>query len=274
MPVSAATGAEPAVGALESALGSGNAAADRSLPQAVQPQAGGAAQCQRGGSIAWQVTGGSGLHNGQLDAGETYSVSFDGCVTGDGGPTIDGNLSLTVSARSVGSLACTLTASALNFTQGSIRYVLDGTLSEARSSLADVTGTQVTGQLSSPGLRLESTIGTRKASYPLNTLAWTVVRTYNVSGILVSRSHQGTLELSASTPRRPNASLAVSTVGSTQVGSDGFISAGTYTVKTARDTIRSEPGGGTVTLTPDRGSDGTIDRTWTLTRAQFIDAAG
>lgn len=273
MPVAAATGVEAAVGALESAV-SATTGADRAQPQAVQPQATLSAQCVRGGSVTWQASGGTALGNGQLDTGEIYTVSYDGCVTGDGGPTIDGSLSLTVNARSTGRLAYTMTATKLTFTQGTLEYVLDGNVSEDRRSLTDVTGTQVTGDLTSTGLSLESTIGSRQATYRLNTLAWTVVRTFDANGRLVTRSHQGTLELSANTPRRPDASLAISTVGSTIVGSDGFISAGTYTVRTSRDTVRCEHGGGTVTLSLDRGNDGTIDRVWTLTRTVFLDGAG
>lgn len=277
MPVSAATGAEAAVGALEAALGSSTtSAAGRAEAQALTlPQATGTAQCLRGGSVAWTVTGGALLGNGRLDAGESYTVTYDGCVTGDNGPTVDGSLTLAVAARGNGELDFTVSASTLSFTQGGLQYVLDGSWREQRSSVTTpVGGTQITSQLTSTGLSLDTTIGPRRASYTLRTLAWTVVRTWDANGLLVARSHEGTLELAASTPRRPDASLAISTNGATTVDSDGFVSAGSFTIRTGRDTLTSTHANGTVTITLDRGNDGTIDRSWTITRQVYVDSAG
>lgn len=275
MPVSAASGAEAAVGALEAGLAmAAQTSADRARVQAVM-QPGGSAQCLRGGTVSWAVSGGALIGNWQLDAGETYEVSFDGCITGDNGPTIDGTLSLLVNARASGTLDVTVTATALRFAQGPLQYTLDGSWREQRTSVTTpVGGTQFSGRISSSGLTLDSTTGLRHAHYTLSALDWTVARTYDAAGLLTARTHQGTLQLAASTPRRPDATLSITTIGATTVGSDGLVSAGSFTVRTGHDTITSTHADGSVTLTLDLGNDGTIDRTWTLARPNYIDSAG
>ena len=277
MPVSATNSVDAATGALETALGTATTADAPSMQaQALaEPQATGGTSCVLGGSIAWTVTGPADtLGNGRLDAGETYTVTYTGCVT-DAGTTLDGSMQLAVATRTTSAIDFTVTATGLKATTANAVYQLDGNLREQRSSVTTpVGGTQVTGAVSSSGITLLTTRGTRQATYQLRSLNWTVVRTYSSTGTLQTRTHAGSLEMTANTPRRPAASLSITTQGTLTVLADGFAGAGSFTVRTARDTIACTYGNGTAVLTLDRGNDGTINRSWTLQRTDFIDAAG
>lgn len=277
MPVTAASGIDAATGALEAGLAGAASAAAPVRPLAATPQdLSGSATCANGGSVAWTVSGGTATTqgNGQLDAGETYAVTFTACATDDG-PVLDGGLTLAVNDRTASSLDLTHTASALQLTTPTGQFTLGGSWRHQRSRLAtEAGGTQLTSHLTSSGVTLASVIGARQASYTLNALDWTVVRSFDASGALVSRSHQGSLSLAANTPRRPAATLQVTTQGVLTLGSDGLAAQGSFTVVTSRNTIACTYGDGTALLTLDLGSDGTIDRTWTLTRTDFDGGAG
>jgi len=50
--------------------------------------------------------------------------------------------------------------------------------------------------------------------------------------------------------------------------------AGSFVIVTTNNKITGVWADGSITLTLDMGNDGTVDRTWTLTRAQFNGEAG
>jgi hypothetical protein len=292
MSVGGASGVDAATETLEAGLAShAAAAASRETAQAADatPAAAGSATgqatCANGGTVAWTVTGDTAtLGNGQLDAGETYAVTYTACGTADGNNVIDGNTSLAVITRSGGNVGFTHTTTNLKqtITNGTTvaQYLLNGSTSVNRTVTALTGGgRQVTRQITSPGISLTSTItgpfATRNASYNLRSLDWTVTRTYNAAGALTTRTHQGSVVIDASTPRRPNATLSVTTQGTlTLDGSDGAAAAGSFTIVTSRNKIACTYGNGVATLTLDLGNDGTIDRTWTLTRTVLIGEAG
>jgi len=281
MPVQAATGVDASVVALEAALAASGTSASREQPQVSAlletTLPGGTVACANGGTLTWGVSGGTSQTqlNGQLDAGESYVVTYAACGTGSG-VVLDGAVTLAVTARSSSASDLTLTATALQQTTAMGQFVLDGSQRWQRSVVATSGGgTQVTGQLSSSGsITLASTISARRASYTLNSLDWTVVKTFDANGALVSRTHQGNLSLAASTPRRPNATLQISTQGALTLASDGLAAQGGFVVVTRYDKITGNYGSGTVTLMLDIGNDGSIDRTWTLTRPTFNGEAG
>lgn len=274
MPVSTTDTVDAATTVLENALAATQTASADAQAQAVaQPQATGSASCLQGGSVEWTVTGPSStLGNGQLDAGETYAVTYTHCVN-DAGTEFNGTMQLAVTLRAPSAVDFTVTASNLQAVTAAATYLLNGNLTEQRSVATSGATSVVTGEVSSTGITLVTTRGTRQATYQLQSLDWQVVRTY-VNGVLQTRTHQGSLSLSANTPRRPAASLAISTQGTLTISADGFANAGAFTVRTARDTITCTYANGTAVLSLDRGSDGTVDRQWTVTRPLFIDSAG
>jgi hypothetical protein len=188
---------------------------------------------------------------------------------------LDGTLAIVVAERELERADVTLTATALRATTALGSFTSNGSVRRVRDTVPLEGGGRVTtARLTGSGLTLASAIGTRQASYTLNALDWTVVRTFDGAGALDSRLHAGDLNLVASTPRRPNATLTISTDGALTLGSDGRVSQGLMTVLTERNRIDVEHGGSSVTVRLDRGKDGDIDRTWTLTRAEFEDGAG
>ena len=101
-----------------------------------------------------------------------------------------------------------------------------------------------------------------------------MVRTFSGTGVLTSRTHAGSVSLAASTPRRPNATLQLTTVGALTLGSDGLAAAGSFEVINSRDRIACTYGNGSITLQLDLGNNGSIDREWTLQRTIYNGEAG
>ncbi len=290
MPVAAATGIDSATQTLETSMATAAAAGTgREQAQAadMSPQATASLSvaCPNGGTIAWTVTGTDAtmLGNGRLDAGETYAVTYTACGTADADSSVlDGQLQIVVATRTATDLDATHSTTNLKLTTASgATYTLNGSTRVQRNESTTTSGgRQVTRHITSPGISLVSHVplsggGARDASYNLRSYDWTVTRTYDAGGALVSRSHNGHLLADASTPRRPDATLEITTEGTlTLSGTDGAAASGSFTVVTSRNTIACTYGSGIVTLTLDIGNDGKIDRTWTLTRVNFIGEAG
>ena len=280
MPVNATSAVDSGISVLETALGSTALGGGAQQPQSAQALAATITKsvvCPNGGTVAWTATGPdlATLQNGQFDTGEVYNLTYTRCGTGDSGAMLDGAVTLTVNSRTATSISLTHSTANLSLTTLAGQWTQNGTTSVARSAVnTAVGGIEVTSNISSPGIALTSTIGLRQASYNLNSLNWTVVRTYDSNGNLAARSHDGQVSMDASTPRRPNATLQITTKGMLTLGSDGFAASGSFTVVTARNTIACTYGNGTTTITLDVGSDGTVDRSWSLTRPLFIGEAG
>ena len=277
MPLSAATTVQLATLALEAALPDGPAPIPAPSLQASSSFSF-AAPCKNGGSINVGVAGGTPEQraNGVLDAGETYTISFSQCGHLDNRGVLDGSLSLVVTAFSASQADLTHSADALRLTSTQGRYTLQGTVREQRSSIATTGGGErLTSQLTSSGLGLQSLVGNRSGSYELRVLDWTVVCLLDGTGALLRRSHQGSLSLVASTPRRPHATLQVSTQGTLVAGDDGLYAAqGSFSLATHRDRIGVTYGSTTVTMELDLGNNGSIDSRWTLPRVTFNGEAG
>lgn len=278
MTVLAASSMDGAATVLETALATTATAADGSrMRPADLTLPGGSAPCAAGGTVEWGITGGSAdtYFNGRLDAGETYFITYDQCATGEAGQVLDGSLTLAVTAASSSATDLTLTATALTTTTPRGTHVLDGSQRRQRT-VADLGGgaREVTARLTASGVSMATSINGRQASYTLRGLDWTVVRTFDTTGALVQRTHAGTLDLVASTPRRPAATLQVTTQGTLTLGDDGLAGAGGFTVVTSDNRIVCTYGSGTVTLQLDLGNNGSIDRSWTLQRPAYDGEAG
>ena len=274
MPLSAGTTVQLATLALEAALSGGG-----QLPvPSPSNQTSFAAQCSNGGSVSITITGGSAAQraNGVLDAGETYSLTFAGCGHLDDRGVLDGSLTLVVNAFSATQADLTHSAQALQLTSTQGRYTLQGAVREQRSSTGiSGGGLRVSSQLTSSGLGLQSLLAGRASSYELRALDWNVVGLFDSGGVLQRRSHQGTLSLVASTPRRPHATLQVTTQGTLVASDNGLYAAqGSFSVATHNDRVAITYGSTTVTLELDLGNNGSVDTRWTLPRVNFDAEAG
>lgn len=279
MTVLSATQMDSAADVLEAALG---APATATADGRMQPQAlslpGGSASCAGGGTVSWSITGGTAQQqlNGQLDAGESYHLLFANCGVGGSDLVLDGGLKLDVTAVGNGNTDITLTAEALRGTTAQGSTTLNGSKRRQRTVVAlQGGGRQVTAQLTSSGdLGLVSNLSGRTASYTLRSLNWTIVRTFDGNGLLTQRSHQGSLDLAVASPRRPSATLQISTQGTLTLGSDGLAAAGSFQVVTSDQRILCSYGSNSITLQLDIGNNGSIDRSWTLTRPVYNGEAG
>jgi hypothetical protein len=227
--------------------------------------------------VAWTVTGGTTAQqiNGQLDTGENYDIVYDQCVTAQG-PTLNGRAVLDVTLRSDSADDLQITADGLTATaSGGASFVVNGDLRNQRTRTALDNGRSLTSRFTSNQLTLASTIGSRQANYTLQALDWTVTRVRDGAGQLIARSHEGSLQLAARTPRRPDATLEVATNGALQVAEDGYFAEGTLALSNALNSWTvtwSLPS--TVTVAYDAGKDGTVNRSWTLTRQSLLGLAG
>jgi hypothetical protein len=282
MSMSAASALDSGIASLEagvagSAAGAAAAASDQSaLSASALATVLGTQTCSGGGTVQWTVdaTDPSTIGNHQLDAGETYTATFNSCVGADGA-TLNGGLTVVVTARSATELDTTSTANNLRWTTANGDFTLNGSMTGTRTS-ADAGGgaTAYTTHQTSSSLALTSVRSNRTATYQLTSYDWTVVRTVDANGALLSRAHQGSLTMDASTPRRPNATIAFQTQGALTQSSDGWAGAGSFVLTTSSNRITGVWGSGSITLTLDRGNDGTVDQTWTRTRADFVADAG
>ena len=98
-----------------------------------------------------------------------------------------------------------------------------------------------------------------------------------VGGVLQSSSIDGTHTLSATLPNGAF-SYTVATNGGVTYAADGSPLSGSWTITLPLSlitvSVSSANGIGSAIVTLDRGKDGTIDRTFTLTWAQLASAAG
>lgn len=273
MPLAATTTVQVATLTLESALYGGVP-----TPTAQGPQSAVTAACNNGGSISFSISGGTPGQrlNGVLDAGETYTINFNNCGHLDDRGVLDGSLTLAVTAYSQTDADLTHAANALRLSNSQGTYTLQGSVREQRSSTATAGGgRRLASRQTSSGLGLQSLVAGRGSSYELRSLDWTVVCMLDTTGLLVERTHQGTLLLAASTPRRPNATLQVATQGTLVASDNGLYAAqGSFSLTTNHDRIAVSYGVTTVTLELDLGNNGSIDRRWTLPILSFHGEVG
>ena len=233
--------------------------------------------CAGGGQMVWTVTGGTQETqlNRQLDTGENFDITYAQCVT-DEGVTLNGHVVVDVTLRSDAADDLAMTVDGLRATVGAAAFVLNGELRNERTRTAlEGGGRSLTSRFTSNAFTMASTIGVRQANYTLQSLDWSVTRVRDAQGLLTARSHEGALSLAARTPRRPDATLDIATSGALQIADDGYAAEGGLTVSTNlnRWTVSwSLPA--TVTIQFDAGNNGSINRTWTLTRQALLDQAG
>lgn len=287
MPVAAGTAVGAATLTLQSAVAAGGTASAKTSGEGdiaaagqMQPQDTGpvtTVPCALGGSVSWVASGLplAQLINRRLDAGETYDITYSQCGTAITGVVLDGSLRVVVNAADSTGFDFTTTATALSSTTLQGRYVLDGTW---RHQLTVTTtaggGTQRVDRLATTLASLTSTVGTRQARYELRNMDWTTTDVWNSASQPVSRSHNGTLELFASTPRRPSATLQVATIGTLVIGADGLAESGGFSVVAGGDKWSVTYAATTVTIALDLGNNGSVERTWTLQRLTFHGEAG
>lgn len=273
MPVVAADGVDLAVEAVEAGLSAGAAGAGGVKIQSVD----GSAACAGGGTVSWTVTSldAEDEANGRLDTGEVVDVEYAACIGADGTTTLDGSLQLTVNERDEDSSDLTLLVSGLELRKPAGSFTVGGGMRLQRETVTlDGGGSERRRTLSSESVAMVTMIGERESNYRLRDLDWTVVKTYDAGGAFVSRTHDGELTLEADNPRRPDAQLAIDTDGALTVGADGYVAAGRLVATSNEHELTATWADASVTITLDLGRDGSIDRSWTITRDTLLGRIG
>ncbi len=242
------------------------------------PAASATVDCAGGGTATVTVSGGTlaGELDGQLDAGEHYSVVFAQCSDNAGSARLNGGVELDVLAAdrstSPQTLAVHLAVSHLTLAQPSGTVTLDGTAGVSRSVAVSGGTTTTVSHVSVPSATLSTALGGHRAALTVSDLDATRTRT-SVGGVTTASQFDGRMTLAGSADGR-TLSLSFATVGDVSHGATGTLVSGAWTVVRPDATITTTVAGGLVVMTTDDGNDGTIDHTWTFPTAQLEAAAG
>lgn len=230
--------------------------------------------CPGGGSAVLSISGGSAASvlNGRFDAGETYAVIFSDCQAQTGGAAVTGAANLAVQSLSgtEARLALDLQTLTVRLARGNV--TLDGDLVWQGSHVTTGATTTLTTALSIDRLALTSAFGARTSSFELRNVDVSRQGTW-VDGVPASSSMSGSYTIASS---RPNGSFeaTVTTRGSTQYGADSVPTGGVWDMAFTTWSMQMSLNGETVTLNIDQGKDGSIDKTYTTTRAGLSADAG
>lgn len=223
--------------------------------------------CAGGGTATFTISGatGPGATNGQLDAGEIYSLQFAACRGALGAAQLDGAMTMSVTAASASGVTVQTATQALTVALPLRTVTLNGSSTLASSVITNGATTTTTVHWTSPQIQLASQRNARSSSFTLSGVD--VTRSVSVTGGVVSGASGSTaLTLDAVLPNG-NWSATIASQGNVAYDTSGVPTAGTWQVTLPHNAIGVTVGGGTTTVTLDHGPDGSIDRTWTFPTA-------
>ena len=235
-------------------------------------------ECAGGGTATLSITGGTAASelNGQLDAGEHYSVTYAQCTGQAGYAQLDGSMEMAVTAAdhttSPTSLAVNLTLTNLALSLPAGTATLNGTSTVSRGVVIVNGTTTTTSHVTVPSATLVTAFNARSGSFTLSDLDATRTLT-SIAGVVTASQYNGHHTLSGNANGR-TFSMSVATTGAVSYDTTGALASGAWTVVRPHATIATTVANGTVIMTVDDGNDGTIDHTWTFTAAQLNAAAG
>lgn len=234
--------------------------------------------CPGGGTARYSVTGASvsAITNGQLDAGEVYTLSFSACRGASGAAALDGSATLTVVAASPGSSVQVQSSTRqLSVTLPQRVLALDGssqiTVSRSTSGSSTTTATR----WRADAVMLTSTRQARTSTYSLTGVDVTrSVTTAVGTGVVTATSGTGTATLGAV---RPNGAWSMTLTTQGAVGYDSTTGAptqGAWQITLPYNEISVSAVPGRVTISIDHGANGSIDGTLVLTPETLVAQAG
>jgi uncharacterized protein YaiE (UPF0345 family) len=228
--------------------------------------------CAGGGTATLTISGGTPTTqlNGLFDAGERYAVTYAQCTGASGHAQLSGSVEMDItsvaSSPTSGTNAANIKATNLSLTVPSGNTVFNGsgTVSRSASTAADGSVTTIS-HVTVPNATLTNNYSLRDGSFTLSDLDAT--RTVkSVAGTVTGSQYTGHHSLSGSARGR-SFSIKVSTNGSISYDAAGVLASGQWTLVTANATIVTTVANGTVVLTVDDSSNGSIDHTWTFPTA-------
>lgn len=227
--------------------------------------------CAGGGTAEFTATG-SNLGNGQLDAGEVYTVTYSNCVGSAGAASLNGIATLTVVSAAAGSVVVDTTTSGIVITLPQRTLTLNGSSRLSQTVVTSGAGTTTTNHWTSPQIVVTSQRNARSSTFTLTGIDITRSIT-TTNGVITARSHSGTHTMNAVLP---NGSWTVTTAtqGAVSFDANGVPTQGAWTITLPNNRILVSVVPGTITVQLDFGADGSIDRTFTINAATGVAEAG
>lgn len=228
--------------------------------------------CAGGGTAMFSVSGGTlaSITNGQLDAGEVYAATFNGCRSANGAAALTGSATLTVTQAGGGVTAVDTATQNLQVALPLRTLTYNGSSSFSHTVVSNGPTTTVTNHWTSPQIVVKSVRnGTlRTSTFTLSNVD--IARTFtSVNGVLTSTSFSGTHTMSAVLPNA-TWSITTATQGGVTCDANGVPTQGAWIITLPNDRIGISVVPGTLTVTVDFGADGTIDRTFVFSTAAVV----
>ena len=220
--------------------------------------------CAGGGTAVYSVSGSSGaaLTNGQLDAGETYGLQFTACRGSAGAASLDGTMTLVVTAPSAGVVTVQTSTQGIVVVLPQRTLTLNGSSTLAQTVTTNGATSTMTNQWTSPQITLTSLRNARASSLTLTGVDFTRSVT-TTGGVIGGSTGSGALTIAATLPNGAWTAEIV-TQGTVSYDTSGLPTQGNWQITLPHNRIGLELGAGVATITIDHGPDGTIDRTYTF----------
>lgn len=230
--------------------------------------------CAGGGTAMFTVTGGSvsSVTNGQLDAGEIYSVAFTGCRGSAGAATVDGAATLTVISAGNGSTEVATDTQGITVALPLRTLTLDGASTLSRSVVTSGASTTTTSRWTAAQIDLTSVRSARTSTYRLSAVDLTRTVT-TTSGVVSATRSSGTHTMRADLPNG-EWTITTATQGAVSYDAAGVPTQGAWTITLPNNRLVISIVPGTLTVQADWGNDGDIDRTWTFSTSTLAAEAG
>lgn len=226
--------------------------------------------CAGGGTAVFTVTGGSvsSVTNGVLDAGEVYSVTYNGCRGSAGAVALTGSATLTVVSASGAVLAVNTSTQNLQVALPLRTLTYNGSSSLSQTVTTNGATTTTVNRWTSPRIEVRSARNGRTSTFTLSNVD--LSRTFTqTSGVISARSAGGAYTLDAVLPNG-SWSITVATQGAVSYDASGVPTQGAWTIALPNNIIGVSVVPGTLTVTVDFGADGSVDRTYVFSTATIV----
>jgi hypothetical protein len=218
--------------------------------------------CAGGGSAVFIVTGGSlaGMTNGQFDAGETYSLQFNACRSATDSASVDGLMTLAVTAASADAVSVNTSTQNIVVALPQRSLTLNGSSTLSRTVVTSGATVVTTHRWVSPQITLTSRHDARTNSLTFSNvdISRSVTTT---NGVQTGHSSSGSMTLSLHVPSGAW-TATISTQGLVSYDISGLPLQGAWQITLPHNRIGLSVAAGTATVTVDHGPDGSIDHTY------------
>jgi hypothetical protein len=221
--------------------------------------------CPGGGTVVFTVTGPTPANftDGQLDAGETFTLAFGACKGKSGGASVTGVMTLAVIAATTDSLTVHTTTNAVVVTLPNGTVTLNGSSTLVQTVATSRATVTTIDHWTAPSYSVTTAFNGRSDTFSMTDVDITATTTVT-NGTLASTTYQGTMTLSANLSS-VSFSITIATQGQANYDGSGTPTQGTWLLTFPFNAITLTIAAGMVTIGVDYGADGTIDQVYTFT---------